>query len=146
MTQKGNAHTVTGPSNSEQSPQADGIPIGQLDGEENAASADSSPGNAIKKRRRQRPIRIGDALRSEGLDERQVARKLADVVTRHTPDPKDGGEGSTDKLLVDVLKECLRHLDDGPSTGAGFAAPKLIHKVPRPERAEPQTGKRGNET
>ena len=89
---------------------------------------------SVRTKRARRPVRIGDALRTQGLDEREVARKFADVVARHTPAPDEANEGSADKLLVDVLKECLRHLENSPSSD--FPPPKLVHKVPRPRRAE----------
>jgi hypothetical protein len=79
-------------------------------------------------------IRIGDALRSEGLDEREVARQLAGIVQRQT-------EAESDKQLAGTLLNCLRYLNDAAPGKTATRTPvsvKLVHSVPRPERA-PQT-------
>ena len=90
--------------------------------------------NRPKRTSRLKRIRIADALRKEGLGEREVARKLADVVTRLTP----GHESmeTNDKLLLDTLKECFRHLDDpaGPVVLGAPVSVNLVHNVPRPAR------------
>ena len=88
---------------------------------------------AKKKRRLRKGMRIGDALRREGLDEREVARKLADLFTRHSPDERQPSHGGGDKVLFDALKECLRHLDDTSGADETLSV-KLIHRVPRPSR------------
>jgi hypothetical protein len=81
-------------------------------------------------------IRIGDAMRRTGLDEYKVARTFAVVVDKLSGKgaKEDGG---VQKLLVDVLKECSRHLDPPHSERDTPAAPSrimLIHHVPRPDR------------
>jgi hypothetical protein len=46
--------------------------------------------------------------------------------------------GAVQKIVVDVLKECSRHLDSPQSDRAAAAATPviaLIHNVPRPDRA-----------
>jgi hypothetical protein len=81
-------------------------------------------------------MRISDALRREGLGEREVARKLAAVIDRQTPDQPE--EEANDKLLAGVLMNCFRYLDDGsrkPGTGTLPLAVTLTHDVPRPARA-----------
>jgi hypothetical protein len=82
-------------------------------------------------------VRIGEAMRRSGLDEYKVARTFAVVVDKLSgTNPKDSG--GVQKLLVDVLKECSRHLDpphserDTPSVPSRIT---LIHHVPRPVRA-----------
>jgi hypothetical protein len=87
------------------------------------------------KRRRLKRIRISEALRHEGLDERAVAQKLNTVIERQMP--KEDGEESDDKFLVDMLMDCFRYLDDPPRPGGGKAplAAKLVHDIPRPQRA-----------
>jgi hypothetical protein len=81
-------------------------------------------------------VRIGEAMRRTGLDEYKVARTFAVVVDKLSgKNPKDSG--GVQKLLVDVLKECSRHLDPPHSERDTPAAPSrimLIHHVPRPDR------------
>jgi hypothetical protein len=81
-------------------------------------------------------VRIGEAMRRTGLDEYKVARTFAVVVDKLSgKNPKDSG--GVQKLLVDVLKECSRHLDPPHSERDAPAAPSrimLIHHVPRPDR------------
>jgi hypothetical protein len=48
-------------------------------------------------------------MRRTGLDEYKVARTFAGVVDKLSDGNKD--TGGVQKLLVDVLKECSRHLD-----------------------------------
>ena len=82
-------------------------------------------------------MRLGEAFRREGLDERAVAQTWVVVVERLRGGKKISGEG-VDKLLVDVLKECDRILEGPRATGAGAveapAVVNLYHNVPRPER------------
>jgi hypothetical protein len=56
-------------------------------------------------------IRIGDAIRRSGLDEYRVARTFAGVVDKLSDGKNAKDAGGVQKLLVDVLKECSRHLD-----------------------------------
>jgi hypothetical protein len=93
-----------------------------------------------KRRRRKKRIRISDALRREGLDEREVAKKLKSVIERQIPEDPD--EEANDKLLADMLMNCFRYLDETPRPGGAAGAPgsgsapaKLIHDIPRPQRA-----------
>ena len=86
-----------------------------------------------KRKRRRKRVRIGDALRCEGLDEREVAQKLRSVIEKETPD-------TTDKMRAEILMNCFRYLDDapGPRPGAklcGKLPAKLVHEIPRPQRA-----------
>jgi len=81
-------------------------------------------------------VRIGEAMRRTGLDEYKVARTFAVVVDKLSgKNPKDSG--GVQKLLVDVLKECSRHLDPPHSERDTPSVPSrimLIHHVPRPDR------------
>ena len=81
-------------------------------------------------------VRIGEAMRRTGLDEYKVARTFAVVVDKLSgKNPKDSG--GVQKLLVDVLKECSRHLDPPHSERDAPSVPSrimLIHHVPRPDR------------
>ncbi len=97
------------------------------------------------KRKRLKKMRIGDALRVEGLDEREVAQKFRGVIERQIP--KSEGQETNDKLLVDMLLSCFRYLDDGPrpaALGGSLRPTKLLHNVPRPRRTpntKTRTGK-----
>jgi hypothetical protein len=80
-------------------------------------------------------IRIGDAMRRSGLDEYKVARTLNGVVDKLSDGKTPKDTGGVQKLLVDVLKECSRHLDPPQSERAAPAAPAhitMVHFVPRP--------------
>jgi hypothetical protein len=77
-------------------------------------------------------------MRRSGLDEYKVARTFAVVVDKLSDGTKD--TGGVRKLLVDVLKECSRHLDPPQSERAAPAAPlhiTMVHNVPRPFRTQP---------
>lgn len=90
-----------------------------------------------KRKRRRKGVRIGDALRCEGLDERDVAQKLREVIERHTS--KGEPDAANDKLLAEMLMNCFRYLDEAPPRTAakpvGKAPAKLLHDIPRPQRA-----------
>src|SRR5581483_9046309 len=62
------------------------------------------------KRRRRRLIRLGEALRTAGLDEQTVAETYVSVVER-LRDKTEIKAASAQKLLVDILKECSRILE-----------------------------------
>ena len=93
-------------------------------------------GNAPQKKSpKHKPVRIGDALRRSGLDEWTIAGGYVDVVDKLTNKSKTND--SVEKLLVDVLKECSRHLEPPRSADAPPDAPvivKLVHSVSRPKR------------
>lgn len=93
-------------------------------------------GNAPQKKSpKRKPVRIGDALRQSGLDEWTVAGGYVGVVDKLTN--KSRTNDSVEKLLVDVLKECSRHLELPRSADATRDAPvivKLVHSVSRPRR------------
>jgi hypothetical protein len=76
-------------------------------------------------------------MRRSGLDEYKVARTFAGVVDKLSDGNKD--TGGVQKLLVDVLKECSRHLDPPQSERAAPAVPAhitMLHLVPRPVRTQ----------
>jgi hypothetical protein len=91
-------------------------------------------------------VRLAEALRSSGLDELTVAQNYV-VVVEKLRDGSGGADG-TQKMLVDVLKECSRILEPPKSLGGGAsdmpAVVNLYHNVPRPVREglgeEPQPG------
>ena len=76
-------------------------------------------------------------MRRSGLDEYKVARTFAGVVDKLSDGTKD--TGGVQKLLVDVLKECSRHLDPPQSERAAPSVPAhitMLHLVPRPVRTQ----------
>ena len=81
-------------------------------------------------------MRLAEALRLEGLDERKLAKNYVMVIEKLGEGNGDAKSG--DKLLVDVLKECSRILEPPRATGAGAgdmpAVVNLYHNVPRPVR------------
>ena len=95
-----------------------------------------APGNAPQKNSpKRKPVRIGDALRQSGLDEWTVAGGYVGVVDKLTN--KSKSNDSVEKLLVDVLKECSRHLEPPRSADAPPDPPvivRLVHTVSRPVR------------
>lgn len=73
-------------------------------------------------------------MREQGLDETKVAAKFKRLLSR--VDNK-----GHEKLMLDTLKECSKHLEPDPAAraGADSDAPvpiQLVHFVPRPEREE----------
>ena len=83
-----------------------------------------------KRRRRRKQLRIGDALRCEGLDEREVAQKIKDLIERQTAN-------TNDKLLAELLMNCLRHLDEAPRSrrkSSERSPVTMVHTIPRPQR------------
>jgi hypothetical protein len=114
-----------------------------------SAAAPAAPvaGRAVKTlvrpRRRRKRVRIGDALRREGLDEHTVAETYAREVEKLKNKRKS--DGGTGKLLFDIMKECSRHLESSRPTersGAGDTpvTVQLVHVVPRPERPPAEEG------
>lgn len=104
-------------------------------------------GRAVKtsprRRRPRKRVRIGEALRSEGLDEHAVAETYAQEVEKLKSKRKS--DGGTEKLLFDIMKECSRHLESSRPTersGAGDTpvTVQLVHVVPRPERPATEEG------
>ncbi len=83
---------------------------------------------------------MGDALRAIGLDEIEVAENFAHVVDKLKG--KGDKTGGVEKLLVDVLKDCARHLESSAPEPKSISpdAPiivQLVHSVSRPARTLP---------
>lgn len=77
-------------------------------------------------------IRLRGALRSVGLDEWKIAWNL-----NHKVDTLSDSDATGDmKLLLDYLKEAIRHLDPASARAAAQepAAVEVVHQVVRPER------------
>jgi len=93
-------------------------------------AAPAIQGTPVKK------VRLAEALRSSGLDELTVAQNYVVVVEKL----RGGAAGvdGTQKMLVDVLKECSRILEPPKSPGGGASdvptVVNLYHNVPRPVR------------
>lgn len=80
-----------------------------------------------------RRVRMGEALRIKGIDEHSVAEAYAGVVGMLKD--RAAANDSVDKLLVDILKECSKHLEeDSKATGGAPVQVRLIHNVARPQR------------
>jgi hypothetical protein len=78
-------------------------------------------------------VRMGEALRIKGIDEHSVAEAYAGVVGMLKD--KAVASDSVDKLLVDILKECSKHLEeDSKAAGGAPVQVRLIHNVARPQR------------
>lgn len=88
-----------------------------------------------RRARRRKRVRLGDAMRKAGLDERAIAENYAGVVEKLTTGQNKPIAGA-EKLLVDVLKECTRVLEPPVRAGVGDApvTVHLSHNVPRPLR------------
>ena len=91
----------------------------------------SAPPLKKRFRRKKKRFAMGEALRASGVDERAVASAYAISVAK---------EGDVEKLLIDILKECARHLEPPGSiipVSTGDDSPvvvQLVHNVPRPVR------------
>lgn len=103
-----------------------------------AKATPAAPAEKTPKRRRRRGKRlpIGEALRKHGLDEHTVAERYANVVFRLDKDPTDVASG--DKLLVDILKECTKHMEASQPSGERSVQVQLVHNVERPVRTAAQ--------
>lgn len=89
-----------------------------------------------RQRRRHKPIRISEALRKEGLDEREIAKMLRLIIERQLP--HETSEEADDKFMAELLMSCFRYFEDSGARPAGtgkLTKPvKLLHNVPRPRR------------
>ncbi len=77
-------------------------------------------------------VKLGDAMRSCGLDETKLADKFDSLVDRLSKKTS-----RSDKLLLEVLKECCKLLEAYPAQRGATAEPvpvQFIANVPRPER------------
>ena len=78
-------------------------------------------------------VRLGEALRKQGIDEHAVAATYADVVEKLLG--KTHESDNVEKLLVDILKECSKHLEeDAKAVGSSPVRVTLVHNVARPQR------------
>lgn len=106
---------------------------------EGPAAAAHGKGRELSRRRRNRRkrVRLGEALRQRGLDEHTLADNYVGVLEKLKD--KTDKSGGVEKLLVDVLKECSRHLEPArPADRLGMGdvpvRVHLVHNVARPER------------
>ncbi|HEV2222289.1 MAG TPA: hypothetical protein VGR84_04745 [Candidatus Acidoferrales bacterium] len=86
--------------------------------------------------RQPRPrIRLRNALRAAGLDEWQIAWNLSVKVGQLS----ESKFASDKKLLLEYMKEAIRHLDPASAAAANAASPdaplvEVVHQVARPDR------------
>lgn len=109
--------------------------------------APSAPVEPVRKHRRKR-IRLGEALRKQGIDEHVLAQSYADVMGKLKPKSEDNNAG---KLLVDVLKQCSKILEKEnapkPEPNTPSVPIVLVHNLPRPKRGPGTSGdKSGSES
>jgi len=95
-------------------------------------------------RYRKTPILIGQALRRQGFDEHVAAAEYVALVQYLAQE--NAKVTPALKIRLDVLKECMRHLENAQKTeraaaeAAAADAPvyvQLVHAVPRPDRTTP---------
>jgi len=95
-------------------------------------------------RYRKNPILIGQALRRQGFDEHVAAAEYVALVQYLAQE--NAKVTPALKIRLDVLKECMRHLENAQKTeraaaeAAAADAPvyvQLVHAVPRPDRTAP---------
>jgi hypothetical protein len=94
---------------------------------------------SVANRKRKPRMKMGDALRGAGLDEARLACKWRRILGRI--DVTNGkATPASEKLLVDVLKECSKLLDAYPAPRVavpGDGAPiQFVSNVARPVREE----------
>lgn len=86
--------------------------------------------------RQPRPrIRLRNALRAAGLDEWQIAWILSVKVGQLS----ESKFASDKKLLLEYMKEAIRHLDPASTAAANAPSPgaplvEVVHQVARPDR------------
>lgn len=91
---------------------------------------------------RRRRVRLGEALRKRGIDEHAVAAGYADVMGELQSKPKDS---NAEKLLVDVLKQCGKILEEEdapvkPESDDHAVPVVVIRNMMRPQRGPGQGG------
>jgi hypothetical protein len=95
---------------------------------------------SVANRKRKARMKMSDALRGAGLDEARLACKWRRILGRI--DVKNGkATPASEKLLLDVLKECSKLLDAYPASriaapGEGGAPMQFVSNVARPVRGE----------
>ena len=91
---------------------------------------------------RKKRLRLAEALREYGLDERRAAAVYAGTVEKLSRNKEGGAVGvAAAKLLLDVLKEVTHSLEPQKIAGGNDSSDvpqfvRLIHNVPRPVRTE----------
>ena len=93
----------------------------------------SAKHSTLKRKRRRTRIAVDEALRCEGMGEREYAASLGRFVT------KVEGNDKNLKLMLDGIKEWGRHFQgkqssESSSTPDAPVIVQLVHDVPRPAR------------
>jgi hypothetical protein len=112
-----------------------------IPGNEQREPTPSGATEPLRKSRRKR-VRLGEALRKRGIDEHAVAAGYADVMGELQSKPKDS---NAEKLLVDILKQCGKILDQedapvNPESDIRSVPVVVLHNMMRPERGPGQGG------
>jgi hypothetical protein len=102
----------------------------------------SSGATEPSRKSRCKRVRLGDALRKRGIDEHVVAAGYADVMGELQSKPKDS---NAEKLLVDVLKQCGKILEQGdapvkPESDTHSVPVVVLHNMLRPQRGPGSSG------
>lgn len=93
-----------------------------------SAAGPESPDSEKPKQR----LRMSDAMRIEGMDERAVAKTYKSLLER-----KSAQDTTQDaKLLLEIARDCVEILEPAHESDEipANAIVQLIHNVPRPER------------
>ncbi len=105
---------------------------------------EATPSGATKpfRKSRRKRVRLGEALRKRGIDVHAVAGGYADVLGELQSKPRDSSEG---KLLVDVLKQCGKILEEedapvNPESDIRSVPVVVLHNMMRPQRGPGQGG------
>ena len=103
-----------------------------------------TPSGATKPFRKspRKRVRLGEALRKRGIDEHTVAAGYADVMGELQSKPKDS---NAEKLLVDVLKQCGKILEEEdapvkPESDTHSVPVVVLRNMLRPQRGPGQGG------
>lgn len=91
----------------------------------------AAPPEKKRRKRLRKRVPIGEALRKQGLDEHTIAGTYAEVVGNLKGNRK---AGTNEKILVEILKECTRHIEAAQPVGEGGVQVQLVHSVERPAR------------
>jgi hypothetical protein len=105
----------------------------------------SSGGTEAFWKSRRKRVRLGEALRKRGIDEHAVAGGYADVLGELQSKPKDS---NAEKLLVDVLKQCGKILEEEdapvkPESDIRSVPVVVLRSMSRPQRGPGQGGDKG---
>jgi hypothetical protein len=138
------SHIASGRSPSEELTPAENDPTSALaiSSENEEQTVNPSGHNEPFPKDRRKRVRLGEALRKQGIDEHAVAAGYADVMGELQSKPKDT---NADKLLVDILKHCGKILEQEdapvkPESDAHSIPVVVLRSMLRPQRGPRQGG------